>query len=154
LTGNLIRGVDERLVKAASVRLIRNGRIIEPVAQNHGPPRKRRSDHLMHDLGARRFVDEQFRHVRHRTVFGVEHDIAQLLADSGPARLTKADDLVAFFLQRFGKESDMSRFTGPFSPFERYEHTGKRSRRFAAQGVSLLISCMRYGFPHRQNPPL
>ena len=65
LTGEHIGLVHKRYGKTATIRLIGNRRIIEPVEQDNRPSRKRRNDSLFYDLSTSGFVDEQLGLIGH-----------------------------------------------------------------------------------------
>lgn len=73
----------------------------------------------MHQLGARRLVEQQLAGVAHRCIGGVEQQSTDLFADGSTTRFAQAHNLVASELERTGKQARLRRFTSAIDALER-----------------------------------
>ena len=73
----------------------------------------------MHQLGARRLVEQQLAGVAHRRIGGVEQQSTDLFADGGTARLAQAHNLVASEFERAGKQARLRGLAGAIDALER-----------------------------------
>ena len=106
-------------IEAVGKRLVAGCGIVETVAQDHLAGREGGSYDLVHQLGARRLVEQQLAGVSHRRVGGVEQQRANLFADGGAARLAQAHNLVVSEFERAGKQTRLRGLAGTVDALER-----------------------------------
>ena len=106
-------------IEAVGKRLIAGRGIVEAVAQDHLAGREGGSYDLVHQLGARSLVEQQFAGVAHRCIGGIEQQGANLFADGGATRLAQGHNLVASELERTGKQARLRGLAGTVDALER-----------------------------------
>ena len=106
-------------IEAVGKRLVASRGIVEAIAQDHLTGREGGRDDLVHQLSARRLVEQQLAGVAHRRIGGVEQQSADRFADGGAARLAQAHNLVASELKRAGKQARLRRLAGTVDALER-----------------------------------
>ena len=106
-------------IEAVGKCLVAGRGIVEAVAQDHLAGREGGSYDLVHQLSARRLVEQQLAGVAHRRIGGVEQQSADLFADGGAARLAQAHNLVASEFERAGKQTRLRGLAGTIDALER-----------------------------------
>jgi hypothetical protein len=107
-------------VEPAARPLVRDGRVDVAVADHRDATLEGRPDRLVDVLGARGGVEQRLRPRCHVTA--VQEELADLLPQLGPARLTRGDDLQAVSLEPPAEEVRLGRLARAVEAFEGDEH--------------------------------
>ena len=117
--GQVVGVAHHLAVEAIGKCLVAGRGIVEAIAQDHLAGRKGGDYDLVHQLGARRLVEQQLAGVPHRRVGGVEQQGADLFADGGAARLAQSYDLIASEVERAGQQTRLRGLAGTVDALER-----------------------------------
>ena len=117
--GQVVGVAHHLAIEAIGKRLVAGRGIVKAIAQDHLTDSKGGHDDLVHQLSARRLVEQQLAGVAHRRVGGVEQQSTDLFADGGTARLAQAHNLVASEFERAGKQARLRGLAGAIDALER-----------------------------------
>ena len=106
-------------IEAIGKCLVAGRGIVEAIAQDHLAGSEGGGYDLVHQLGARRLVEQQLAGIAHRRVGRVEQQGANLFADGSATRLAQAHNLVASEFERAGKQARLRGLAGAIDALER-----------------------------------
>ena len=104
----------------AANSLVRDRRVDVAVAYDRRATLEGRPDHLVDELRACRRIEQRLGPRGH--VAAVEHEVAHLLAELGPARFARRDDLEAVRLEMCAQELRLRRLSRAVETLEGDEH--------------------------------
>jgi hypothetical protein len=107
--------------EAARDALVRDRRVDVAVAEHRRAALERGPDDLLDVLRPRGGVQERLRPWRH--VPAVQHELADLLAELGAARLARQHDISPVGLEPVAEELRLRRLPRSVEPFEGHEHS-------------------------------
>ena len=127
----IVQGVDQVERDAAAVPLVREGRVLEAIAQHEAAGVEGGTDDLVDVLGAGRGVQKELADRRHDGIPGVEDEPADLVAYRRAARLPGQDVIDPSVLEGVRQKLDLRRLAGSFDSLEgdEVDRTGARCHR-------------------------
>jgi len=141
--GDVADGADVGGGEAVAAELVGEGGGDEAVAEDELPGGEGGEDVLLHHLGAGGHVEEHLAAHVHFVVFGVEEDLADLLADAGRAGVADEADVDVIGQQAAVEELGLGGLTGAFGAVDDEEFSAQvlhpggilRKRRALATGL-------------------
>jgi len=116
------QGADLLQILLVTVALIGDGRVCVAVGQHDLARCQPWTDDLLHDLGARRLVEQRLGARMHLHVLQVVDHFPDLLADGRAARLARGKNGVSLLAQELDEMGNVRGLAGAFGAFEGDEH--------------------------------